>query len=57
MYNLKNYKSNIKLLNEKKLLGTAGTLRKNFNKLKNSDLMFIHCDNYSEFTEKEYYWT
>ncbi len=45
---LKNYKSNIKLLNEKKLLGTAGTLRKNFNKLKNSDLMFIHCDNYSE---------
>lgn len=42
------YNSEINLLYEENLLGTAGTLKKNINLFKNSDLFFIHCDNYCE---------
>jgi len=40
------YKKNIELLFEIKLLGTGGTIRDNYLKLKNKDLMLIHADNY-----------
>lgn len=39
----------IKLLYEKDLLGTAGTISANLKQFKESDLMIIHCDNFTDF--------
>ena len=37
----------IKLVYEKKLLGTAGTLINNINFFENDDCLLLHCDNYT----------
>jgi mannose-1-phosphate guanylyltransferase len=42
------YKKKIKLVYERKLLGTAGTLLKNINFFNNQDGLLIHADNYIE---------
>ena len=42
-------KFRIKLLYEKDLLGTAGTISKNIDQFKDKDLMIIHCDNFTDF--------
>lgn len=42
------YKKKIQISYEKKILGTAGTLFKHKNLLKNNDLILIHSDNYCE---------
>jgi mannose-1-phosphate guanylyltransferase len=42
--------SKIILWHEKKLLGTAGTLKTNYNEIKNNDVMVIHADNLSRFS-------
>ena len=39
----------IKILNEKKLLGTAGSLFKNIKLFKEDSMLMIHADNYSKF--------
>ena len=44
-----NFPLNIKLVYEEKLLGTAGTLKKNKCFFKNQPLMLIHTDNLSLF--------
>ena len=47
---LKKYKNiDIKILYEKKLLGTSGTIFKNLNYFKDNDLLVIHCDNFTNF--------
>lgn len=46
--NHKNY-NKIKILNEKKLLGTAGSLLKNINYFKNDSLLLMHSDNFTRF--------
>lgn len=46
--NNKNFKIDIVLKYEKKLLGTAGTLIKNIDFYNNSDGILIHADNYTE---------
>jgi len=40
------YRDKIKLVYEPELLGTAGTLKKNFSELENSDFFILHGDNY-----------
>lgn len=42
------FKNNIKIINEKKLKGTAGTLQDNLDFFKNEDGLLIHADNYCE---------
>ncbi len=42
------HKKKIKLIYEKRLYGTAGTLINNLDFFKNEDGLLIHCDNYSE---------
>ncbi len=42
------YKNKIILLNENKLLGTGGTLKKNLKLFKNDSLIMLHADNYTE---------
>ena len=39
----------IKILNEKKLLGTAGSLFQNIKLFKDDNMLMIHADNYSKF--------
>ena len=39
---------------EDKLLGTAGTLRKNISFFKNCDILFIHADNYTNLNLKDF---
>jgi mannose-1-phosphate guanylyltransferase len=39
----------IKILNEKKLLGTAGSLFNNVKLFKEDSMLMIHADNYSKF--------
>ena len=39
----------IKILHEKELLGTAGTIYANLKQFKERDLMIIHCDNLTDF--------
>lgn len=39
----------IKILHEKNLLGTAGTIYANLKQFKERDLMIIHCDNFTDF--------
>lgn len=39
----------IKILNEKKLLGTAGSLFKNVKQFQEDNMLMIHADNYSKF--------
>ena len=39
---------------EKNLLGTAGTLRNNIDFFKNSDVLLIHADNYTNLNLKEF---
>jgi len=46
--NHKNF-NRIKILNEKKLLGTAGSLIKNINLFKDDNLILIHADNFTKF--------
>jgi mannose-1-phosphate guanylyltransferase len=45
----KNKNKNIVMLHEKKLLGTSGTIFKNYKLFMNDDLLVIHCDNYTNF--------
>ena len=45
---------NIELAHESKLLGTAGTLKKNAEFLKGGDFFLVHADNYSVFNGKEF---
>ena len=42
------YRKKIVLLNEKELLGTAGTLKKNLKYFQNESLIMLHADNYTE---------
>jgi mannose-1-phosphate guanylyltransferase len=46
--NTHKYQSNIELIYEKNILGTAGTLINNLDKFSDEDLLLIHADNYSE---------
>ena len=41
------YKRSIKVVHEKKLLGTAGTLLQNISFFENQDGLFLHADNYT----------
>tara|TARA_Y100000741_G_scaffold14286_1_gene11278 strand:- start:218 stop:892 length:675 start_codon:yes stop_codon:yes gene_type:complete len=43
-----NYDKKVKTVYERKLLGTAGTLIKNYKFFKNEDCIMIHSDNYCE---------
>tara|TARA_Y100000768_G_scaffold367608_1_gene330844 strand:+ start:2093 stop:2776 length:684 start_codon:yes stop_codon:yes gene_type:complete len=45
--NASKYKKSIKVVHEKKLLGTAGTLSKNISFFENQDGIFLHADNYT----------
>tara|TARA_R110001583_G_scaffold131271_1_gene282993 strand:+ start:3552 stop:4244 length:693 start_codon:yes stop_codon:yes gene_type:complete len=40
----------ITIWHEQKLLGTAGTLKANYNVIKNDDVIVIHADNLSQFS-------
>ena len=44
----KNFKEKVTLVYEPKLLGTAQTILKNYEKLKNDDCIIVHSDNYCE---------
>lgn len=44
----KKYKDRIYLTHEKKLLGTAGTIKKNIEFADNKDLLVLHADNFSD---------
>ena len=48
------FKKRIKLVKEKKILGTAGTLAKNIDFFKNSGGFVLHCDNFSKFSVKRF---
>lgn len=48
------FKKNIKLVYEKKLLGTAGTLIKNYKFVKNKDFFLIHSDNFTNDNLKKF---
>ncbi len=48
------YKSWVNNSYEPKLLGTAGTLRKNYNFLKSKTVLLIHADNWSNCNLKEF---
>ena len=41
------YKRSVKVVHEKKLLGTAGTLSENISFFENQDGVFLHADNYT----------
>jgi mannose-1-phosphate guanylyltransferase len=45
--NRSKYKKSIKVVHEKKLLGTAGTLLENISFFDNQDGIFLHADNYT----------
>ena len=44
----KNFREKVTLVYEPKLLGTAQTILKNYEKLKNDDCIIVHSDNYCE---------
>ena len=44
----KNFREKVILVYEPKLLGTAQTILKNYEKLKNDDCIIVHSDNYCE---------
>tara|TARA_Y100001970_G_scaffold290205_1_gene423032 strand:- start:2506 stop:3195 length:690 start_codon:yes stop_codon:yes gene_type:complete len=49
------YKEHIKITNEKKLLGTAGTLIKNLEFCQGKDTLLMHVDNYCKVDMRKFY--
>ncbi len=49
------YKEHIKITNEKKLLGTAGTLIKNLEFCQGKDSLLMHVDNYCKVDMRKFY--
>jgi mannose-1-phosphate guanylyltransferase len=49
-----NFKSQISLVNEKRLLGTAGTIRANSSYCLKQDILLVHADNYCTADFKEF---
>lgn len=48
------FSKKVKLVYEKKILGTGGTLYKNLDFFKKEDGIVLHCDNYSSFSIKSF---
>lgn len=48
------YRNKVEISHEKKLLGTAGTLIANVNLNFNTDVLVIHCDNFSEIDLQDF---